>query len=120
VRNSLLTLSGDTRLTSQAYISWFQSSPFKCNLCRYTVASLVKTLKSLLLRNKVEVPVYDFVTHARREETISVEPADVIIIEGILVLAMVGLCISPDLKRLKSRVFHAALTLFHALFMRTS
>ena len=29
-----------------------------------------------------------FVTHSRVEETISVEPADVIIIEGILVLAM--------------------------------
>eukprot|EP00227_Mantoniella_beaufortii_P008848 CAMPEP_0197575762 /NCGR_PEP_ID=MMETSP1326-20131121/1041_1 /TAXON_ID=1155430 /ORGANISM="Genus nov. species nov., Strain RCC2288" /LENGTH=468 /DNA_ID=CAMNT_0043138581 /DNA_START=162 /DNA_END=1565 /DNA_ORIENTATION=- len=52
------------------------------------VQELVKTLKALLLRNKVEVPVYDFVTHSRCLETISVEPADVIIIEGILVLAM--------------------------------
>ena len=52
------------------------------------VPALVSTLKSLLLRNRVEVPVYDFVTHSRVEETISVEPADVIIIEGILVLAM--------------------------------
>ena len=32
--------------------------------------------------------MYDFVTHSRGEETIRVEPADVIIIEGILVLAM--------------------------------
>jgi uridine kinase len=48
----------------------------------------VKILKDLLLRNPVEVPVYDFVTHSRGEETIRVEPADVIIIEGILVLAM--------------------------------
>tara|TARA_B110000977_G_scaffold55053_2_gene75090 strand:- start:9671 stop:11275 length:1605 start_codon:yes stop_codon:yes gene_type:complete len=52
------------------------------------VKSLVETLKSLLLRNPVKVPVYDFVTHSRVEETIAVEPADVIIIEGILVLAM--------------------------------
>ena len=50
--------------------------------------SLVADLQSLLLRDRVEVPVYDFVTHSRVEETISVEPADVIIIEGILVLAM--------------------------------
>ena len=50
--------------------------------------ALVKILKDLLLRNPVEVPVYDFVTHSRGEETIRVEPADVIIIEGILVLAM--------------------------------
>ena len=52
------------------------------------VKSLVETLKALLLRNPVKVPVYDFVTHSRVEETIAVEPADVIIIEGILVLAM--------------------------------
>ena len=52
------------------------------------VKALVATLKALLLRNPVKVPVYDFVTHARVEETIAVEPADVIIIEGILVLAM--------------------------------
>ena len=52
------------------------------------VKALVETLKALLLRNPVKVPVYDFVTHARVEETIRVEPADVIIIEGILVLAM--------------------------------
>lgn len=52
------------------------------------VPALVECLKGLLLRNPVKVPVYDFVTHARREETITVEPADVIIVEGILVLAM--------------------------------
>ena len=52
------------------------------------VKGLVETLKALLLRNPVKVPVYDFVTHARVEETIRVEPSDVIIIEGILVLAM--------------------------------
>ena len=50
---------------------------------------LVKTLKDLLLRKPVKVPVYDFVTHSRKVDVdISVEPGDVIIIEGILVLAM--------------------------------
>ena len=52
------------------------------------VESLVNTLKALLLRNPVKVPVYDFVSHSRVEETIKVEPADVIIVEGILVLAV--------------------------------
>ncbi|ACO63580.1 predicted protein [Micromonas commoda] len=53
------------------------------------VAALVETLKNLALRNKVEVPIYDFVTHSRKEdESVTVEPADVIIVEGILVLAM--------------------------------
>ena len=36
----------------------------------------------------VEVPIYDFETHRRKRETRRVEPADVIIVEGILVLHM--------------------------------
>jgi uridine kinase len=36
----------------------------------------------------VDVPVYDFITHERSRETRRVPPADVIIIEGILVLHM--------------------------------
>jgi uridine kinase len=34
----------------------------------------------------VEVPIYDFTTHQRSTESRRVEPADVVIIEGILVL----------------------------------
>lgn len=34
----------------------------------------------------VEVPIYDFATHQRSAEVRHVEPADVVIIEGILVL----------------------------------
>lgn len=49
---------------------------------------LVEVLQKLMLREAVEVPVYDFVTHSRSAETIHVESGDVIIIEGILVLAM--------------------------------
>ena len=36
----------------------------------------------------VEVPIYDFSTHQRSREVRRVEPADVVIIEGILVLHM--------------------------------
>lgn len=34
------------------------------------------------------MPIYDFTTHQRTKETRRVEPADVVIIEGILVLHM--------------------------------
>lgn len=34
----------------------------------------------------VEVPIYDFTTHSRSGKTQHVEPADVVIMEGILVL----------------------------------
>ena len=36
----------------------------------------------------VQVPVYDFVNHRRHKETRRVEPSDVVILEGILVLHM--------------------------------
>lgn len=51
-------------------------------------ACLKDVLHKLMLRLPVDVPVYDFVTHSRSEETIRIESGDVIIIEGILVLAM--------------------------------
>ncbi len=37
---------------------------------------------------QVDVPIYDFITHQRSSETRRVEPADVVIIEGIMVLHM--------------------------------
>ncbi len=44
-------------------------------------------LDRLIAGEAVEKPVYDFTTHTRRDETETVEPRPVIIIEGILVLA---------------------------------
>ncbi|MCR4561654.1 MAG: uridine kinase [Bacilli bacterium] len=44
---------------------------------------------SLLKEGKaVEIPIYDFSTHTRKEETIHLEPSDIIIVEGILVYEM--------------------------------
>jgi uridine kinase len=44
-------------------------------------------LDRLIAGETIEKPVYDFTTHTRRDETETVEPRPVIIIEGILVLA---------------------------------
>ncbi len=46
----------------------------------------------------VEKPIYDFETHTRRKETITVRPARIILIEGILVLAEDALRESMDIK----------------------
>lgn len=48
---------------------------------------LVDQLKELMSYNPVEMPVYDFTAHTRSKKTIHTEPADIIILEGILVLA---------------------------------
>lgn len=43
-------------------------------------------LNQLLHRKPIEMPTYDFTAHTRSDETIRVDPADIIILEGILVL----------------------------------
>ena len=45
---------------------------------------LEKQLKTLLENKPIQKPVYDFTIHLRKEETELVEPADIIILEGIL------------------------------------
>lgn len=47
---------------------------------------LIEHIHALLARQPIEKPVYDYVQHTRATETIHVEPKDVIILEGILVL----------------------------------
>lgn len=52
---------------------------------------LVAHLRRLKSGHAVEVPVYDFVTHRRRAETLWMPARPVILLEGILVLASPGL-----------------------------
>ncbi|MFB6253548.1 MAG: uridine kinase, partial [Halobacteriaceae archaeon] len=40
----------------------------------------------LLNGNTIEMPQYDFTEHLRKEETVTIEPTDVIVLEGILAL----------------------------------
>jgi len=55
----------------------------------FDTQALLQCLKDLKTKRPVDVPVYDFTTHARKiDEVQRVVPADVIVIEGILVLHM--------------------------------
>lgn len=47
---------------------------------------LIDHIEKLLRYETIEKPVYDYNIHTRSKETITVEPKDVIIIEGILIL----------------------------------
>lgn len=47
---------------------------------------LIDHVNQLLQRQGIEKPVYDYAAHTRSKETILIEPKDVIILEGILVL----------------------------------
>ncbi|MEY2372324.1 uridine kinase [Lysinibacillus capsici] len=59
---------------------------------------LIEHIKKLLVRQPIQKPVYDYVQHTRAEEVIHVEPVDVIILEGILVLEDADLRDLMDIK----------------------
>jgi uridine kinase len=61
-------------------------------------ALLIEHLQALKAGCGVEVPVYDFVSHARSPKTRRVEPAPVMIVEGILVFVDKALRSLLDIK----------------------
>jgi uridine kinase len=54
----------------------------------------VNHIEQLIAGMPVRIPVYDFTTHTRLPETIFVEPASIVIVEGILIF------VDPKLRRL--------------------
>jgi uridine kinase len=58
----------------------------------YDSKLLIEQLKRLKNGHSIEKPTYDFVTSSRKQETETIEPVDVIIVEGIMALAI------PDLR----------------------
>lgn len=59
---------------------------------------LVRQLKTLREGRSIQMPTYDFLTCSRQEETITLNPCDVAIVEGILVLTNPGLREMMDVK----------------------
>ncbi|HET9425310.1 MAG TPA: uridine kinase [Gemmatimonadaceae bacterium] len=58
-------------------INWDHPDAFDWDL-------LIDHLSRLAERQPIDKPVYDFVTHARRADTVRVEPSDVVVVDGIL------------------------------------
>jgi len=52
---------------------------------------LIRHLQKLKNFEPIERPVYDFVTHTRKKETILVEPKPIVIVEGITILVSEGI-----------------------------
>lgn len=55
-------------------------------------------LSALLDRHPIEMPIYDYATHTRFSRTITIAPAEIILLEGILVLEDVVLRSLMDIK----------------------
>ena len=59
---------------------------------------LVEAVKELKQGHSVTCPVYDYTIHDRSSETITIQPARVIIVEGILIFQSRELCDQMDIK----------------------
>jgi len=67
-------------LEERRRVNWDHPDAFDLDL-------LAEQLDTLANGRSIRKPVYDFVTHTRRDECEIVEPADVIVIDGILLFA---------------------------------
>ena len=54
----------------------------------FDVDKMVAHVAALKAGKAIDQPIYDFATHTPRSETVRIEPAPVVVIEGILVLAI--------------------------------
>lgn len=59
---------------------------------------LIDALRELKRGHSVTCPVYDYTIHDRSEKTITVKPAKVVIVEGILIFQNRELCRQMDIK----------------------
>lgn len=59
---------------------------------------LIKALDDLKKGRTVSCPVYDYTIHDRSEKTVTIRPAKVIIVEGILIFQNKELCSRMDIK----------------------
>lgn len=64
-------------LEERRHLNWDHPDAFDYDL-------LTQHLAKLAQRKTIQKPVYDFVTHLRSDQTATVEPSDVIVIDGIL------------------------------------
>lgn len=64
----------------------------------FDTALLVEHLQELRAGRPVEVPVYDYTIHNRSDKTVTVYPAPVVIVEGILIFSSQDLCDLMDMK----------------------
>jgi uridine kinase len=72
-------------------INWDHPNSFDTDL-------MIEHLIALKAGQRVELPVYDFTTHARTAQTVPVEPQPIVIVEGILIFADPVLRVLFDVK----------------------
>ncbi len=81
----------DLTMEERSKLNYDEPAAFETDL-------LVKHLAALRRGQAVDGPVYDYTVHNRSARTQRIEPAPVVLVEGILILADETLCRSLDIK----------------------
>ena len=81
----------DLSLEERARLNYDEPDAFETDL-------LVRQLRQLQNGESVLCPVYDFTVYNRSDRTVRLDPAPVILVEGILILADKALCDAMDIK----------------------
>ena len=83
--HSLLMIQEDSYYKNQDDISFDERVNYD-HPNAFDTDLLIEQLGDLLEWKAIDIPVYDYVQHTRSKKTVHVEPKEVIIVEGILVL----------------------------------
>ncbi|HJA47101.1 MAG TPA: uridine kinase [Candidatus Limosilactobacillus excrementigallinarum] len=85
--NSIQIITQDTYYNDQSEMSMAERKAVNYDHpLAFDTALLVQQLDQLRHNQAIEMPVYDYEQYTRSSETVHVEPQDVIILEGILIL----------------------------------
>ena len=71
---------GQLSLEERRHVNWDHPDALDTDL-------LVEQLEALAAGQAIDKPVYDFVRHLRSAETVPITPADVVVVDGILLFA---------------------------------
>jgi len=96
---SVVVLTEDDYYTDRGSKAGFDASDFNFDHpCARDHALLARHLSTLKVGRTIESPIYDFALHSRRADTRTVEPADVIIVEGLHIFCHKAVRACLDLK----------------------
>ncbi|CAN5824321.1 uridine kinase [soil metagenome] len=94
-----ITIEHDAYYRDQAHLAFEERTKINYDHPASLESDLLAThLRTLREGMAVDIPIYDFATHTRRADTRHIEPARVVIVEGILVFTEPALREQMDIK----------------------
>lgn len=86
VRDHITILTQDSYYKSFEHLSYEERAKINYDHPQaFDNELLISHIQALKQRIPVQIPVYDFATHLRTEETVQLKPSKIIMIEGILI-----------------------------------